>query len=121
MGGVYGVRSAMSGEGRGGEERVDLVSEEWLGEKRQLSKLLSYRFTSLFGFCRFRWSLMNQWSQATSPSMLPFAPAVNPLGAAPTANPPLAGATVTLHGIVATELPLNRVIVVPTPRAFAPS
>ena len=87
----------MSGEGRGGEERVDLVSE---GERE---KLLSYRFTSLFGFCRFRWSLMNQWSQATSPSMLPFAPAVNPLGAAPTANPPLAGATVTLHGIVATE------------------
>ena len=38
----------------------------------------SYKETSLFGFCRFRWSLMNQWSQAVSPSMFPLAPAVNP-------------------------------------------
>jgi hypothetical protein len=38
----------------------------------------SYKETSLFVFCRLRWSLMNQWSQDVSPSMLPFAPAVKP-------------------------------------------
>lgn len=82
----------------------------------------SYRETSLFVFCRLRWSLMNQWSQAVSPSMLPFAPAVKPVEDASTLKPPLVGATVTLQGVAALELPLNRVTVVPLPFArFTPS
>ena len=40
--------------------------------------------------------------------MLPFAPAVNPVEVAATVNPPLAGAIVTLHGVVAVELSENR-------------
>lgn len=81
-----------------------------------------YKDTSLFGFCRLRWSLMNQWSHAVSPSMLPLAPAVKPDDDACTVNPPLAGGAVTLQGRFAVEPPLNGVTVVPFPFArFTPS
>ena len=49
--------------------------------------------------------------------MLPFAPAVKPVDDANTWKPPLVGAAVTLQGVVATELPLKRVTVVPSPFA----
>jgi len=60
---------------------------------------------------------MNHWSQVASPSILPLAPAVNPVDVAKTWKPPLAGGWVTSQGIVARELPLNRLTVVPAPRA----
>ena len=54
--------------------------------------------------------------------MLPLAPAVKPADDASTLNPPLVGAVVTLQGVVAIELPLNGVTVVPLPFAtFTPS
>lgn len=81
----------------------------------------SYKETSLFVFCRLRWSLMNQWSQDVSPSMLPFAPAVKPPDDASTLKPALVGATETLQGVAALELPLKRVTVVPFPAALTPS
>jgi nuclease-like protein len=59
-----------------------------------------YCDTSLSVFVRARWSLMNHWSQVGSPSMLPLAPAENPLGVAPTVHPALAGGCVTSHGVV---------------------
>ena len=81
----------------------------------------SYWETSFRELVRARWSLMNQWSQVVSPSMLPFAPAVKPDGVAATCQPALVGATVTLQGVVAVELPLKRCTVVPFPTALTPS
>ena len=53
--------------------------------------------------------------------MLPFAPAVNPVEVAATVNPPLAGAIVTLHGVVAVELSENATTVVLSPLTFTPA
>ena len=53
--------------------------------------------------------------------MLPFAPAVNPVVVAATVNPPLAGAIVTLQGVVAMELPGNGTTVVLSPVTFTPA
>jgi len=47
--------------------------------------------------------------------MLPLAPAVNPIDDAKTLKPALVGATATLQGVAAVELPGNRDAVVPSP------
>ena len=64
---------------------------------------------------------MNHWSHVESPSMFPLAPAVNPVDVAATAKPLAVGATVTLHGAVAVELPVNGATVELFPIASTPA
>src|SRR5689334_17671724 len=52
--------------------------------------------TSFLSFVNLRWSFMCHSSHATSPSMLPLAPAVNPVAVAATVAF-VAGATPVLH------------------------
>jgi len=76
---------------------------------------------SLIGFEMFRRSLMNHSSHVESPSMFPLAPAVKLVDVAATTKPPLLGATETLHGAVAVELPVNGATVVLFPIALTPA
>jgi hypothetical protein len=64
---------------------------------------------------------MNHSSHVESPSMFPLAPAVKLVDVAATTKPPLLGATETLHGAVAVELPVNGATVVLFPIALTPA
>lgn len=70
--------------------------------------------TSFLSFVNLRWSFICHSSQATSPSMLPMAPAVNPVGVAATVAL-VAGATPVLHEPATTAGAPGNAVAVPGP------
>src|SRR5690349_8007603 len=107
------IRSKLCGtrEKRTTVEKLSLIPPEWQkgGEPCGFPPLdlavMDHRLTALYyvvaetsflSFVNLRWSFMCHSSHATSPSMLPLAPAVNPVAVAATVAF-VAGATPVLH------------------------